>query len=57
VEVKPSKSSSPLPTRAGLNTLGKSGRTIIDYAKAVPAASNQAEPASILNLRNPRRSK
>lgn len=56
MEVKPSKSSSPLPTRVGLNALGKSGRSILDYGKAVPAA-NEPQPASILNLRNPRRAK
>ena len=51
------KISRPLPTRGGLNDLGKSGRTIMDYSKAVPTLPNEAEPAVIQNLRNPRKGK
>jgi hypothetical protein len=54
---KPVKKSRPLPTRGGLNDLGKTGRTIGDYAKAVPTLPGEIEPAAIVNLANPRKAK
>ena len=33
--MKPGKQTRQLPTRGGLNDLGKSGRTIMDYGKAI----------------------
>jgi len=56
-EVKATKQSRPLPTRGGLNDLGKSGRTIIDYSKTVPTLPAEAMPAAIQGLPNPRKGK
>lgn len=46
---KQGKPSRQLPTRGGLNDLGKSKRTIADYSKATPLAV--ASPNVIQNLR------
>lgn len=54
---KPGKQTRPLPTRGGLNDLGKTGRTIADYAKATPTLPAEVEPAAIVNLANPRKAK
>jgi len=53
--MKAAKKTRPLPTRGGLNDLGKTGRTITDYAKASPTLSKQAEPSAVINLANPRK--
>lgn len=55
--MKATKQSRPLPTRGGLNDLGKSGRTIIDYSKTVPTLPAEAMPAAIQGLPNPRKGK
>jgi len=39
-----------LPGRGGLNDLGKSQRTIVDYAKATPSTEREPKPQVILNL-------
>jgi len=43
-KVKPGKQTRQLPTRGGLNDLGKSGRTIIDYGKATPITPAEKTP-------------
>ena len=51
--MKKGKQTRILPTRGGLNDLGKTQRTILDYGKATPIA---APTANIMqNLRNPRK--
>lgn len=43
-----------LPSRGGLNDLGKSQRTIVDYAKATPLTPVQPNPAEIRVLSQPK---
>lgn len=43
-----------LPSRGGLNDLGKSGRTIVDYAKATPTSPVQPNPAEIRVMQLPK---
>lgn len=43
-----------LPTRGGLNDLGKSQRTIVDYAKATPTSPVQPNPAEIRVMQLPK---
>lgn len=50
--MKPTKKSRPLPSRGGLNDLGKTEHTIGDYAKAVPTLPSIAKPGG---LRDPRK--
>lgn len=57
MKIKSAKPTRLLPTRGGLNDLGKSQRTIADYAKMVPSLPQSGEPAAIINLANPRKSK
>lgn len=45
------KKSKQLPTREGLNALGKTGRTIADYSKASPLTPDEAPPSIMQNLR------
>jgi hypothetical protein len=49
--VKKYKQARQLPTRGGLNDLGKSQRTIIDYAKATKTLPAEAAPNILQNLR------
>ena len=49
--MKQGKKTRQLPTRGGLNDLGKSKRTITDYAKATPGT--EASPSIVQNLRKP----
>jgi hypothetical protein len=44
---KKGKQSRLLPTRGGLNDLGTTKRTIVDYAKASPTSNVQPNPAEI----------
>lgn len=53
--MKSGKKSRLLPSRGGLNDLGKTKRTIADYAKAVPGA--EASPSIVQNLAKPKRGK
>ena len=48
--MKPIKTSKMLPNRAAMNQLGKSNKSILDYAKATPLAPQQAGPNMIANL-------
>jgi len=44
-----------LPSRQGLQALGKTNRRLTDYAKATPLLQTDVEPASILQaMRKPR---
>lgn len=43
-----------LPTRGGLNDLGKTGRTINDYAKASPVSNVAPNPAEIRIMQLPK---
>lgn len=45
--MKPTKQTRLLPTRGGLNDLGKSQRTISDYSKASPTSLTTPNPAEI----------
>ena len=49
--MKKGKQASQLPSRGGLNDLGKSGRTIVDYSKASPITPKEPTPNVIQNLR------
>lgn len=49
-KMKPAMPIRPLPGRGALNDLGKSQRTILDYAKAVPSMPSTAGSPSILML-------
>jgi hypothetical protein len=51
---KVGKKSRQLPKRGGLNDLGKSGRTIGDYAKATPIVPTEPNPAEIRILSAPK---
>jgi len=55
VAVRSGKKTRQLPTRGGLNDLGKSGRTIVDYAKASPIKPAEQQPSVIQNLASMRR--
>jgi hypothetical protein len=44
----------PLPGRGGLNDLGKSGKTILDYAKAVPSNPVVPPPDTVRILGRPK---
>ena len=46
------KKTRQLPTRGGLNDLGKTHRTIADYVKVAPSA--EASPSIVNNLRKPK---
>jgi hypothetical protein len=48
--MKPTKKTRQLPGRGGLNDLGKSQRTIVDYSKASPITEATPQPAAILKL-------
>jgi hypothetical protein len=50
------KQTRQLPTRGGLNDLDRSGRTIVDYAKATPVKPDRPAGNILQNLRNPRKS-
>lgn len=50
--MKKGKQARQLPTRGGLNDLGKTQRTITDYAKATPGT--EASPSIVQNLRKPK---
>jgi len=49
------KTSRPLPGRGGLNDLGKSKRTIVDYAKATPVNPIEPNPAEVKVLELPKK--
>jgi hypothetical protein len=49
--VKKFKQATQLPTRSGLQALGKSQRTIIDYSKATPLRPTEPSPNILQNLR------
>lgn len=49
--MKKGKKTRQLPTRGGLNDLGKSKRTLTDYSKASPISPAEATPNVIQNLR------
>jgi hypothetical protein len=48
--MKMTKQTRQLPGRGGLNDLGKSQRTIVDYSKATPITEQTPQPAVILKL-------
>jgi hypothetical protein len=49
------KKSRLLPNKAGLNDLGKSGRTIVDYSKQVPTnPADNPSPLLINLMRKPK---
>jgi hypothetical protein len=56
-QVKATKMTRPLPTRGGLNDLGKSQRTIADYAKATPFGLGVKTPTVMQALPNVRKGK
>lgn len=49
------KKSRTLPTRGGLNDLGKSKRTITDYSKASPMNPIEPNPAEVKILELPKK--
>lgn len=49
--MKKFKQARQLPTRGGLNDLGKSQRTIVDYSKATKTLPSVAAPNILQNLR------
>jgi hypothetical protein len=52
--MKPTKQTRPLPSRGGLNDLGKTQRTIVDYAKVTPGNVTTPNPAEIRVLQIPK---
>jgi len=55
--MKKGKQTRQLPSRGGLNDLGKSGRTIVDYAKATPSNPDEPTPTVMQNLAKPKKRK
>jgi hypothetical protein len=51
------KSTRPLPTRSGLNELGKTRRTIVDYAKKTPLRPQEPTASVVQVMRPPRRAR
>jgi len=52
--MKKSKKARQLPTRGGLNDLGKSERTINDYSKVSPINPSEPTPSVMQNLAKPK---
>ena len=52
--MKKSKQARALPTRGGLYDLDKTGRTIVDYAKALPTDQARPTPSVMQNLAPPK---
>jgi hypothetical protein len=52
--MKKAKQTRQLPTRGGLNDLGKSERTLADYAKSTPLDVAKPTPGVMQNLARPK---
>ena len=53
--MKRGKKTRQLPSRGGLNDLGKSKRTVSDYSKASPITPDEPTPNIVQNLRKKKR--